>query len=150
PELRSVGGTPLAGAARTATAWYTNFEASIPANDPRAAVEKCRPYVLVQMTDGVDTCEGGNNSGTDIHNTLGPVAAASGFVAATIPGAKTLNKVYVVGLAFGTNAGPLDAIAQAGGTGAARLANSQQDIEAALADIVASSVLVEKCNGIDD
>jgi MYXO-CTERM domain-containing protein len=141
PELRANGGTPLAGAARTATTWYSRVIAS----DPQ---KTCRPYVLVQMTDGVDSCENDGNLTGD--TTAGPIAAAAGFVAATTTGAKTLNKVYVIGLADANTAGALDAIAAAGGTGQARSAHSQQDIEAALADIVASSVLVEKCNGIDD
>ena len=138
PELRAINNTPLAGAARSATAWYN----SIIGSDP---VAQCRPYVLVQITDGFDTCEGSNT----LQNT-GPVAAAEGFVAATVPGkaSKPLNKVYVIGLNLSSP--PLDNSAKAGGTGAARLATSQQDIEAALADIVSSSVLVEKCNRIDD
>src|SRR5579883_2457568 len=138
PELRAVGGTPLAGAARSAAAWYTAIKT---ANSDAKIL--CRPYVLVQMTDGFDDC--------DADTANGPVAGAQTFVAATAPGAKNLNKVYVIGLAFGTNPSPnLDAIAHAGGTGSARLANSQQDIEAALADIVSSSVLIEKCNHVDD
>ena len=136
PELRADGETPLAGAARSAAAWYKTTIAT-------DAKSQCRPYVLVQITDGFDDCDGDFNAG--------PVAAAQSFVAATVPGAKNLNKVYVVGLAFGTATNTtLNAIAAAGGTGQARLANSQQDIEAALADIVSSSVLVEKCNQKDD
>jgi len=41
-------------------------------------------------------------------------------------------------------------MAAAGGTGTARFANNQNDIEAALADITSSSVLYEICNGKDD
>src|SRR5207253_321188 len=41
-------------------------------------------------------------------------------------------------------------IAKAGGTGMARFANNQADIQAALSDIVASSVLIEQCNNADD
>jgi formylglycine-generating enzyme required for sulfatase activity len=44
----------------------------------------------------------------------------------------------------------LNLMAQAGGTGTARFANNQLDIEAAFADIVASTVRVEKCNYADD
>jgi len=135
PEMRAVGNTPLAGAARAATAWYSNIKNNN--LDPQIA---CRPYVLVQITDGFDTCD------IDVNN--GPVAAAQGFVAATTAGARNVNKVYMVGLNLSSPT--LDAVAAAGGTGKARLATSQSDIEAALADIVSSSVLVEKCNGIDD
>jgi MYXO-CTERM domain-containing protein len=44
----------------------------------------------------------------------------------------------------------LNAMAAAGGTNTARFANNQADIEAAFADIAASSVLYEQCNGKDD
>jgi hypothetical protein len=150
PELRADGNTPLAGAARTATTWYNGIKTG--GLDPQIT---CRPYVLVQMTDGFDTCEGGANGSINApfsgYETTGPVAAAQGFVAATAPNAKSLNKVYVIGLAFGgLPTTTLDNIAAAGGTGKARLANSATDIEAALADIVSSSVLVEKCNNADD
>src|SRR5204863_293302 len=103
----------------------------------------CRPYVLVQMTDGDDSCD------ADASN--GPVAAAQAFVAATVTGSKNLNKVYLIGLASqNLNGTVMNNIAKAGGTGMARFANNQADIQAALADIVASSVLIEKCNNADD
>jgi hypothetical protein len=139
PELRANGNTPLAGAARTATDWYKKTIAG-----DASASKLCRPYVLVQMTDGEDTC--------DNNQTTGPIAAAGGFVTATVPGARIPNKVYVIGLAFTdpNQQTHLNDIAKAGGTGAARFANSQAGIEAALADIVASSVLSEQCNGQDD
>ncbi len=163
PELRAVGSTPLASAARYITDWYSAIKSysTNPANtncplgtdpnplcDPKIA---CRPYVLVQMTDGLDTCErtGGGGNGGDANE--GPAAAASGFVDATTANARVANKVYIIGLAFaGASAPSLDALAKAGGTSPARFANSQADIQAALADIVSSSVLVEKCNYIDD
>ena len=49
PELRAINNTPLAGAARSATSWYQ----SVIGGD---AQSQCRPYVLVQITDGFDTC----------------------------------------------------------------------------------------------
>src|SRR5579863_6127056 len=75
PELRAINATPLAGAARFAADWYTTTIAG-----DSAQVKTCRPYVLVQITDGLDTC--------DPDQTNGPPAGASDFVAATIPGAK--------------------------------------------------------------
>jgi hypothetical protein len=44
----------------------------------------------------------------------------------------------------------LNAMAAAGGTGSARFANNQTDIEAAFSDIVASTVKVEICDGKDN
>ena len=146
PELRAVGNTPLAGAARTAAVWYANVRDTNA--DSKIA---CRPYVLVQMTDGEDTCENNNNNGGSIYNNYGPVAAAQDFVSVTSDGARVPNKVYVIGLAAtGALQTELNAIAYAGGSSAARFATTQADIEAALADIVASSVLIEKCNYVDD
>ena len=142
PELHANGGTPLAGAARAATQWYANIRDGLNGEAADAKIA-CRPYVLIQLTDGEDSCDSSTGNG--------PIAAAAGFVGATKPGAKNPNKVYVIGLATtAADVTELNNIAQAGGTGAARFATSKQDIEAALADIVASSVLVEKCNGIDD
>jgi hypothetical protein len=138
PELRASGPSPLAGAARAAATWYTNIKNT--AADPLLL---CRPYVLVQITDSVDTC--------DPDLTAGPVAAASAFVAATAPNAKRLNTVHVIALGqLGVPNPALDAIAKAGGTGAARLAGSITDLKAALQDIAASVSLDEKCNGADD
>jgi hypothetical protein len=135
-ELRAAGNTPLAGAARSAATWYNNVS---------DAQKACRPYVLVQLTDGADTCEPSGD------RDAGPIAAAAAFVASTVPSARVLNKVYVIGLdADAALQTELNSIAHAGGSGAARFANSQADIESALADIVASSVLVEKCNYVDD
>ncbi len=160
PELRSKGETPLGGAARTATNWYAairdyslgsaNCVPNAATPDPNPLCDpqlKCRPYVLVQLTDGADTCDG-----DALFRNTGPVAAARGFVNSTVAGARVMNKVYVIGLDISSAADQteLNSIALGGGTAAARFANSEVDIEAALSDIVTSSVLVEKCNNADD
>jgi MYXO-CTERM domain-containing protein len=61
-------------------------------------------------------------------------------------------KTYVLGMGdpAGLDVNELDAMAVAGGTTQARLANSQSEIEAAFADIVANTVKYEVCNGQDD
>jgi len=143
PELAPDGNTPLAATGRAAATWYRNTIAT----DLQGS---CRPYVLVQITDGADTCEGSNNG--DPEFTYGPAAGARAFVNETIATARVPNKVYVIGLsiASATDKTNLNNTAIAGGTGGARFASSQADIQAALADIVASSVLVEKCNNADD
>jgi MYXO-CTERM domain-containing protein len=63
PELRAVGNTPLGRAVRNArTDWfqptYTDSKTAgvQPLDD---SLIDCRPYVLVVMTDGDDTCEAG-------------------------------------------------------------------------------------------
>ncbi|HVY24933.1 MAG TPA: MopE-related protein [Polyangiaceae bacterium] len=61
-------------------------------------------------------------------------------------------KTYVLGMGdpAGLDTAELDAMAVNGGTTQARLANSQAEIEAAFADIVANTVKYEVCNGKDD
>ena len=151
PELRCAGLTPMAGSARTALSkWYQpiynvskqgqgGYNPNSPLFDPQL---DCRPYVLVMMTDGADTCDG-----DPINGPPNAVAAMWNANAANHP------LTYVIGLAFqqGDPAiGVLNNMATQGHTGSARFANDQSAIEAALADIVASSVRVEVCNNKDD
>ena len=140
PEVRAEGDTPLAESiAVVRTQWYD----AVKNGDPQVA---CRPYILVLETDGAQSYEGGGAGacGAD------PVAAAQALYN---DGQALGNPVltYVIGLSIGANDVPsLNNIAIAGGTGQARFANSQTDIEAAYADILARSVKVESCNGKDD
>ena len=152
-ELRANGSTPLAGSARTALAkWYQpilNYSRANPncvfdpVNTPLCDPQiDCRPYVFVQMTDGADTCDGNANTG--------PPAAVKALHDANLANPPL---TYVIGLAFiqGDPAiAVLNNMAASGGTGTARFANNQAAIEAALGDIVSSSVKVELCNNKDD
>jgi hypothetical protein len=53
PEIRAQGGTPLARALRSArTEWYQPIKDGT--SDPQI---NCRPYVLVVMSDGGDSCQ---------------------------------------------------------------------------------------------
>ena len=130
PELRADGSTPLAaGITYVQKNWYDVAKVG----DPQIA---CRPYVLVVETDGVDSCNGDT------------VAAAKGLYQDNVA-----NPVltYVIGLSITqTDQANLNNTAAAGGTGTARFANNQTDIEAAYADILARSVKIEVCNNKDD
>ncbi|MCB9612452.1 MAG: hypothetical protein H6722_08375, partial [Sandaracinus sp.] len=77
-ELRAEGATPLAGLLNTVS---TNISPVVAA-DP---IRSCRPYSVILLTDGVESC-GGN-----------PTAAASALSAMGID-------VYVIGLAVGGGA----------------------------------------------
>jgi hypothetical protein len=97
--------------------------------DPRAA---CRPYGIVLVTDGEDSCspDGAND----------PVKAASDAYQAGIT-------VYVVG--FGT--GTLDSLSRmatagSGGKKSVYLANNRADLAASLGDIIVNSIPVPRCN----
>src|SRR5262249_52472136 len=71
PELRPSGPSPLAAAIRSATAWFTSaktLDSEVP----------CRPYALVLLTNGADTC-----GSSEANPQAGALAAVRGFVAAT-------------------------------------------------------------------
>ncbi len=134
PELRADGSTPLARSVRVARQnWYQpiyNGE-----TDPKI---DCRPYVLVAMTDGNDTCS------LDPSDEVADLTAIN----STNP-----VKTYVLGMGSGSglDTNELNAMAVAGGTGpTAPVAQNQDEIEATFADIVAETVKFEQCNAVDD
>jgi MYXO-CTERM domain-containing protein len=124
-ELRGSGTTPLAGILGSAR----DQLAQVKAGDARS----CRPYRVVLVTDGNETC-GGN-----------PTAAAAALLAAGI-------RVHVIGFATSdpTITASLNAIAAAGGTGQAVVVEDPLSLSRAMAAIISDSILVEKCNGADD
>jgi len=98
----------------------------------------CRSYVAVVMTDGQDNCN------------LDLSTEAGGF-----HGDNPANPPVIWALGMGDTAGldvtELNQTMVAGGAGTtAPIAQNQQQIEAAFADIVASTVKFETCNGKDD
>jgi hypothetical protein len=131
-ELRYDGATPLAGLL------YSTFDYINPIRTADAA-RTCRPYSVILITDGAESC-----SGT-------PNAAAAALRAAGVD-------VYVVGLAIaGGSQALLNAIATAGGTDAgaaggdtAYFANDRFALSAGLAEIVRRSLRFETCNNLDD
>ncbi len=133
-ELRSTGPTPLGGTLRAAR----DYMLPIRAGD---SVGSCRPYTVLLLTDGAETCDAAT----------APVTTAGELAAAGIP-------VYVVGLSIGPGGRTLlNDIATAGGTDAgaaggdtAFFADDSVTLAAGLSDIVADSLLIEECNGVDD
>jgi MYXO-CTERM domain-containing protein len=92
----------------------------------------CRKYAVILLTDGAETCQGN------------PVLAAGTLLTAGV-------QTYVVGFSvLGEEQASLNQIAVAGGTTAAYFAANEQQLAAALANIVSKSVMYEKCNGLDD
>ncbi|MEK6609072.1 MAG: hypothetical protein AABZ30_15550, partial [Myxococcota bacterium] len=125
-ELRGAGFTPNAGLLRTA---YSYLTGTIRLADPK---RDCRPYTVILLTDGEDTCPGD------------PATEAATLFGADIP-------VYAVGFAGEPGLiDELDDVASAGGTGSAIMIDNSDDLALAMAGIVASSILVEQCNGADD
>ena len=139
-ELRGAGPTPIAASMAAVGDYLIN---SVMPADP---VASCRPYVVVQLTDGGETCGGD------------PVGEAANVCNAGIP-------VYVIGFASPALQPQLDAIADAGcdsgcdpyyGTPAqicrdtAILTDNETDLALAFGEIIQGSVLTELCNGQDD
>jgi hypothetical protein len=140
-EIRAETATPLAGSVYSIADWLQNtgkadigpgsglLSADAAARDPRAA---CRPYSIILVTDGEDTCS--PDPAGD------PVKAATAAYKAGIT-------VYVVG--FGT--GYLDSLSRmaaagSGGKKAAYLVNNRADLAASLGDIIMTSIPVPRCN----
>jgi hypothetical protein len=125
-ELRGTGTTPLGGALESALSYLDGVRAG-------DGVSDCRPYRVILVTDGAETCNGD------------PVAAATALEAAGFT-------THVIGFAT-SDAGivaSLDAIAAAGGTTEAIIASDSTALSAAMADIISETILVERCNGLDD
>ncbi len=124
-ELRGSGTTPLAGSLVSAR----NYLSGVAAGDTASA---CRPYRVVLLTDGLETCGGNAVAAANSLRTAGFPTHVIGF--ATTPAATT----------------QLDSIAAAGGTGAAVTASDSAELSAAIAAIVNSAIRFETCNGVDD
>ncbi len=125
-ELRGSGTTPIAGSLTDARSYLETVRGTDGASS-------CRPYRVILITDGQETCGGD------------PVSAAGALAGAGFP-------TYVIGFATPDPAARanLDAIASAGGTTSAIFADDSTTLSAAISDIVNDSILIETCNGADD
>jgi len=125
-ELRGSGATPLAGAMRSARTYVDQVRRA----DARVL---CRPYRVILLTDGAETCDT-------------PVAAQAAAAALCALGAP----VTVIGFAAMALRAELDAIAMAGCTSRAVVVDDEVALAAVLTGVVGDSILVERCNGLDD
>ncbi|MBN1654204.1 MAG: VWA domain-containing protein [Deltaproteobacteria bacterium] len=128
-ELRGSGTTPIAGSLNSAFNYLSGFAG----NDP---IWGCRPYRVILITDGAETCGG------DPVEQAGVLADAG---------------IYVHVIGFATTdpeiVANLDEIATAGsedGTGTSIVVNDPTELSMAMALIIADSILVEVCNDEDD
>ena len=149
-ELRALGGTPIAGSLRDL---YTQLSTVDLGNDPQRG---CRPYSVVLLTDGDESCESQNDAEAEAAALLSTPDLTQNCGAGCPPNSVCQGgrcqyevKTYVIAFALSstTNA---DGIAAAGGTGAAVPAVDEDDIIAAMAQIVSEAVAFERCNSIDD
>jgi MYXO-CTERM domain-containing protein len=128
-ELRGSGTTPIGGALVDAK----NFIQNVHDADPR---KSCRPYRVVLVTDGQETCGGD------------PVGAASALHSAGFP-------VEVIAFATGDASvkASLDAIAAAGAGDTSKQAIAASDeaaLSAAFARIITETIRFEVCDGLDN
>ncbi|PKN39864.1 MAG: hypothetical protein CVU63_13840, partial [Deltaproteobacteria bacterium HGW-Deltaproteobacteria-20] len=128
-EIRATGPTPLAGsllAARDYLEPIVACDAAVP----------CRKYSVILLTDGAESCQGNP-------------AAAAAALQTLVPGSPV--DTFVVGFSvLPEEQSQLDGIASAGGTGSAFLVGSESELANAVASIIASSSVYERCNDLDD
>jgi hypothetical protein len=134
-ELRADGSTPLANAMLYAEGYLKSVYAEDYADDREAA--QCRPYSVVLLTDGQETCSGNPSTAATSLHTLELAGGPS----------KTVD-IFVIGLATDTTT--LDQIASNGGTGSASPAGSEEELSEVLYEIISESLLIEMCNYDDD
>jgi hypothetical protein len=150
PELRTHASwyTPIGRSLFYARMYFDDF---VKPTDPRA---KCRTNIVIFVTDGDETCDGGKQGGAKLdlatcaqtgYATFHPeVQACDLFVTSKV-------KTYV--LTDVSTSAANDAIAKAGGTGAAIRVTLTDTaaVRAALVGIIAATVPpAETCNGQDD
>lgn len=145
-EINAQGGTPIAASLR-------DMRTSVLANATADTKTPCRKHQVVFLTDGGESCETVSDAVTAAATFQNMAFTNAAGVAVTdydVP-------VYVIGFAICPPGTPncqtrtdLNAIAAAGGTGQAILVQNQLELQLALAQIVASSVVAERCNNLDD
>jgi hypothetical protein len=109
---------------------------------------QCRPYVVILLTDGAETCGGT------------PQNAAASLLATTVTIAGTQRKYRVMTdpIGFGVSPGDaqIEAIATAGGNvappggHAGYYATDEASLELAMSQIIEGSLRSESCNSLDD
>jgi hypothetical protein len=127
-EVRGSGGTPLAGSLQA----VEDYVVPIRSTDAAAA---CRSYSIILVTDGVESCGGDPVAqARRLHDTFGL-------------------QVYVVAVSvLPSEEAALNQLARAGsgGTRDATFVRRPEELVPALTSIIAGSIRVERCNGVDD
>jgi len=146
PELSAETWTPIAGSLRAARRYYEGGDPTFPQSPiPADLYAGCRPYRVILLTDGEETCAGDAET-----------VAAAAELRTTMVGADTYDILtYVIG--FGVTPGDPDIedIANAGGTDApgpyqVYYATDETSLSLAFAQIVEDSILIEICDNLDN
>ncbi len=163
-ELRASGTTPIGGALNAVRDWMVNDNstvgpgAGILNRDDRSA---CRSYNVILITDGLEVNQCVTNcriSAAQAADRLFHSCTNDGVwdradgrceIGGEPFGTREVRvRTYVVG--FTVDDPALNAMAAAGGTGSALLANNQAELTARLGDIVAGSIPTERCDCQDN
>lgn len=104
---------------------------------------QCRPYIVILLTDGAETC-GGN-----------PPNGASALLTTDVDGRRYRVETKPIGFGIAAGNAQIEAIAQAGGepNGAGNegfYANNEAELQLAISNILADAIKTESCNNLDD
>jgi hypothetical protein len=163
-ELRASGTTPIGGSLHAVRDWLVNDASSVGAGagiinrDDRAG---CRSYNVILITDGLEVTQCVNNCRISAQRAADLLFHACTNNGVWNAGARRCElggqpfgtqevkvRTFVVG--FTVDDPQLNAIAAAGGTGSALVANNQAELTARLGDIIAGSIPTEKCDCQDN
>ncbi len=175
PELRlpSVSSfTPLGGALRGARRFFQGNDTSIAGSDALTSIygvgvddpigtdplkdefisegQQCRPYIVILLTDGEETCEVFDAAGTD--DTVG---AAADLLVTPFGGNNYRIEMKPIGFGITPGNAEIEALAHAGGEpdvagNQGLYANSEAELISAFNQIITDSILVEICDGEDN
>ena len=146
PELESDTWTPIAGSLRGARRY---FEGGDPVWTPSPiatdSYRGCRPYNVILLTDGEETCASDAQT----------LAAATELRTTTFGGFTYDIHTFVIGFGMTGPDTNIEAIATAGGTDAPGTnrgfyATDETTLALAFSQIIADSILIEVCDGIDN
>jgi hypothetical protein len=166
PELDTGGYTPVGGSLRGARRYWQGLDPFYAAdlagiygvppgdpirNDPLKTVflpsgEQCRPYIVIQLTDGDETCE--QFTGTE--------AAAAALLTTDVDGLEYRIETRPIGFGQTPCDTQIEGIAHAGGApdvgGVCEglYAQNAEELSIAFNTIIAETLRVEVCNGVDD
>ncbi len=164
PEMFTTGWTPIGGSLRGVKRYFEGLDpfyagdlqpiyGAIPGdpirNDPLKDIflpsgEQCRPYIVISLTDGEETCE--QFSGTQ--------TAASALLTTNIDSQDYLIETKAIGFGRTPPDTQIEGIATAGcapgDTCTGFYAQNADELSIAFNTIIADTLRVEVCNGIDD
>ncbi|MEY4583063.1 MAG: hypothetical protein RL701_7766, partial [Pseudomonadota bacterium] len=148
-EIYAYGYTPIAQSLTRAKEYFSGTLAGFASPTATDTYAGCRPVAVIVLTDGDESCNGA------------PPTAAAALIPTTVPApAPTTSrsisiKTYAIGFGLTPGNTNIEALATAGQTdapGAYRgfYAQNEEEISAALNQIITNSQLTERCDGRDN